>query len=249
MLLLGGAELCAYTLSSAGASGFRSHGRLHRAPPCVLSERIISESDAHAILGVARTATAAEVKRAYKRRARELHPDYGGTAEQFQDLVEAFKKIGGRAASKPGSLESHPMWSYMSELDTYWARELGYENAAGLEEWLQALNWYEENEMEPLTAGSFDEGAEGEVEFGDELPLDESAADEPSDSAAGVSAIEAVLEYRVHLGNEQWRVRWAGAREEESWELLSVIDTEELRDSAVRLRARGDDASPYFEAG
>ena len=123
----------------------------HRARSCVCL------SDPHAILGVPRTATAAEVKRAYKQRAQELHPDHSSdpdAAAQFQQLVDAFKKIGGRAACKPGSLESHPMWSHMSELDTYWAHELGYGSAAALEEWLQALNWYEENEMEPLTAGA-----------------------------------------------------------------------------------------------
>ena len=100
--------------------------------------------------------------------AQELHPDHSSdpdAAAQFQQLVDAFKKIGGRAACKPGSLESHPMWSHMSELDTYWAHELGYGSAAALEEWLQALNWYEENEMEPLTAGAVAEEAPAELEL------------------------------------------------------------------------------------
>ena len=206
----------------------------HRARPCVCL------SDAHAILGVPRTATAAEVKRAYKRRAQELHPDHSSdpdAAAQFQQLVDAFKKIGGRAACKPGSLESHPMWSHMSELDTYWAHELGYGSAAALEEWLQALNWYEENEMEPLTAGAV--AAEEELE---ELEFMDAAA-----SAA--SPIDAVLEYRVHLGNEQWRVRWVDGGEE-SWEVQSVLDTDALRDSASKLRgAAVDDASPYHGVG
>ena len=197
----------------------------HRACVCA------SLSDPHAILGVPRTATAAEVKRAYKRRAQELHPDHSSdpdAAAQFQQLVDAFKKIGGRAACKPGSLESHPMWSHMSELDTYWAHELGYGSAAALEEWLQALNWYEENEMEPLTAGAVAAEEELDVQF---------------------QPIDAVLEYRVHLGNEQWRVRWAEGGEE-SWEVQSVLDTDALRDSASKLRgAAVDDASPYHGVG
>ena len=141
----------------------------HRARSCVCL------SDPHAILGVPRTATAAEVKRAYKRRAQELHPAHSSdpdAAAQFQQLVDAFKKIGGRAACKPGSLESHPMWSHMSELDTYWAHELGYGSAAALEEWLQALNWYEENEMEPLTAGAVAEGGEESWEVQSGLDTD-----------------------------------------------------------------------------
>ena len=206
----------------------------HRACVCA------SLSDPHAILGVPRTATAAEVKRAYKQRAQELHPDHSSdpdAAAQFQQLVDAFKKIGGRAACKPGSLESHPMWSHMSELDTYWAHELGYGSAAALEEWLQALNWYEENEMEPLTAGAVAEG-------GEQAPAEELDA-----AAIADSPIDAVLEYRVHLGNEQWRVRWAEGGEE-SWEVQSVLDTDALRASAAVLRgAAVDDASPYHGVG
>ena len=210
----------------------------HRTRACVCA----SLSDPHAILGVPRTATAAEVKRAYKLRAQELHPDHSSdpdAAAQFQQLVDAFKKIGGRAACKPGSLESHPMWSHMSELDTYWAHELGYGSAAALEEWLQALNWYEENEMEPPTAGAVAEG-------GEEAPAEELELDA---AASAASPIDAVLEYRVHLGNEQWRVRWADGGEE-SWEVLSVLDTDALRDSASKLRgATVDDASPYHGVG
>ena len=233
MLLCGAASFGVVMHRVATAAAPRVDIR-HRARPCVCL------SDPHAILGVPRTATAAEVKRAYKQRAQELHPDHSSdpdAAAQFQQLVDAFKKIGGRAACKPGSLESHPMWSHMSELDTYWAHELGYGSAAALEEWLQALNWYEENEMEPLTAGAV--AAEEELQ---ELELDAAAA-------RAASLIDAVLEYRVHLGNEQWRVRWTEGGEE-SWEVQSVLDTDALRDSAARLRgAAVDDASPYHGVG
>ena len=231
-MLLCGATSFGVAMHRVATAAAPRVGIWHRACVCA------SLSDPHAILGVPRTATAAEVKRAYKQRAQELHPDHSSdpdAATQFQQLVDAFKKIGGRAACKPGSLESHPMWSHMSELDTYWAHELGYGSAAALEDWLQALNWYEENEMEPLTAGAV--AAEEELE----LELDAAAS-------AG-SPIDAVLEYRVHLGNEQWRVRWAEGGEE-SWEVQSVLDTDALRDSASKLRgAAVDDASPYHGVG
>ena len=68
-------------------------------------------------------------------------------------------------------------------------------------------------------------------------------------AASAASPIDAVLEYRVHLGNEQWRVRWAEGGEE-SWEVQSVLDTDALRDSASKLRgAAVDDASPYHGVG
>ena len=69
--------------------------------------------------------------------------------------------------------------------------------------------------MEHEVAGGLDEEELQELEL---------------DAAAGAaSPIDAVLEYRVHLGNEQWRVRWAEGGEE-SWEVQSVLDTDALRD-------------------
>lgn len=64
-------------------------------------------------------------------------------------------------------------------------------------------------------------------------------------SPAGISEL---LAYRVFLGNEQWRVRWAAAsdgggvggdeaEEAISWEAYRVLDTERLRKEAERIRA------------
>ena len=63
-----------------------------------------------------------------------------------------------------------------------------------------------------------------------------------SDEASGVGdeagvGIEELLEYRVWLGNEQWRVRWRGEGEEaDTWETWRVLDTEALRRCAETLR-------------
>ena len=35
------------------------------------------------------------------------------------------------------------MWHEMNDLDQYWARELGYETAAELEDWLQERDCFE----------------------------------------------------------------------------------------------------------
>ena len=49
--------------------------------------------DAYAVIGVPRKATDEEIQAAYKKRARDLHPDHGGSPEQMAELNEAYAKI------------------------------------------------------------------------------------------------------------------------------------------------------------
>ena len=54
-----------------------------------------------------------------------------------------------------------------------------------------------------------------------------------------VSEVAKVCEYRHFKGNDQWRVRWAGESQEETWESMAVLEEcagEELRMRAVQLR-------------
>lgn len=55
-------------------------------------------SSLYQILGVKRTATAAEIKAAYRRRAKRLHPDHGGDPEKFKELLAAYKTLSDPAA-------------------------------------------------------------------------------------------------------------------------------------------------------
>ncbi len=45
---------------------------------------------AFAVLGVPDSATLAEVKRAYREKVKEVHPDHGGDREEFQQVREAY---------------------------------------------------------------------------------------------------------------------------------------------------------------
>ena len=54
--------------------------------------------DPHEILGVAPGASDAEVQRAWRRVSKQVHPDVGGTAEEFRDAREAYDFLTGRAA-------------------------------------------------------------------------------------------------------------------------------------------------------
>ena len=50
-------------------------------------------SDLYAVLDVARDASADEIKRAYRRQAREHHPDAGGDEERFKELNRAYEVL------------------------------------------------------------------------------------------------------------------------------------------------------------
>ena len=54
--------------------------------------------DLYEILGVSRDASDDDIKRAYRRRARELHPDTGGDEEQFKELTTAYEVLKNPAA-------------------------------------------------------------------------------------------------------------------------------------------------------
>ena len=49
--------------------------------------------DLYQMLEVEKTATQAEIKKAYKRKAAKMHPDKGGSEEEFKKLNEAFQVL------------------------------------------------------------------------------------------------------------------------------------------------------------
>jgi curved DNA-binding protein CbpA len=55
-------------------------------------------SDAYEVLGVSAQASEDELRRAYRRRLRQTHPDTGGVAREFQAVQLAWEKVGTPAA-------------------------------------------------------------------------------------------------------------------------------------------------------
>lgn len=228
-----------------GCHGFRP-GPTRSRPPR-LSEGIDEDDarlDPYAVLGLRRDAPMDEIRSAYRKRARELHPDASGdpsTAAEFRQLVVAFKAA---CEYEPGSLETHPLWAKLSGLDRYWARELGYVTAEGLEEWLvmtSKIDDYidEDGQLLPgidpssLEAESAREGSKRTVPTAVSPAVQDDAISDPAGESAeamhgrigeqggvtsvaesSASGIASLLGYRVFLGNEQWRVRWVASTED-----------------------------------
>lgn len=60
-------------------------------------KRVDPTAAAFAVLGVPRNATLREIKRAYREKVKEVHPDRGGDREEFQQVREAYTTARKRA--------------------------------------------------------------------------------------------------------------------------------------------------------
>ena len=213
-----------------------------------------STVDPYTIVGVERDASPTDIKRAFRLRARALHPDVCGdddSAARFCALVEAYHRL---QRLEPGSMETHPCWDQLPDFYHHWARELGHLTAEGLEEWISMLGLYDDEDLmltnlahvTPLEGAEENprEGAEEGAEEGAKEatePATEPATEEVEKSAIGLLEI---MGHRVYLGNEQWQVRWAAEQVGDvagltvtSWERFTVLDTDALRTDAKRWRA------------
>ncbi|USZ66752.1 DnaJ domain-containing protein [Halorussus salilacus] len=67
------------------------------------------------VLGIDRDADDEDIKRAYKRRVKEAHPDHGGTAEEFQAVREAYDRLS--SGDVPPPREDDPEESVQTETE------------------------------------------------------------------------------------------------------------------------------------
>ena len=77
----------------------------------------MEEQEALRVLGLQGPVDATAVKRAYRRLARELHPDAGGDATAFQRVQQAYERIGGGSDVRTGPA---PQQRVASVDDRWW---------------------------------------------------------------------------------------------------------------------------------
>lgn len=124
--------------------------------------------DAYDVLGVASTATEAELKRAYRKLARQTHPDLGGETTSFHLISEAWLVLGEPAsrarydaarASGRRTSSAHPAWTTTSApsrpprhaaADEPKARAHGHPGGADRERYLTLLReWLDAPSLPP----------------------------------------------------------------------------------------------------
>ena len=71
--------------------------------------------DPYEILGVQPGATDAEVQRAWRRVSKRVHPDVGGSAEEFRVALEAYESLRSRGAS--ADRDDMAVWDYEWAVD------------------------------------------------------------------------------------------------------------------------------------
>ncbi len=69
---------------------------------------LVIETDAYAILGVARGCTAGEAREAYRAGVRALHPDHGGDESAFIRLCAAYRQVAEDLERPAGPVPSSP---------------------------------------------------------------------------------------------------------------------------------------------
>ncbi len=64
-------------------------------------------TDHYATLGVAKTATADDIKRAFRKLASQHHPDKGGDTARFQQIQAAYDVLGNEAKRRAYDNHNH----------------------------------------------------------------------------------------------------------------------------------------------
>src|SRR5262249_46032208 len=85
-------------------------GRATASAAATLFAMATTERDYYELLGVSRNASDAEIKKAFRRLARELHPDVSdapGAQERFREVVEAYEVL-----SKPDTRELYDRYGH-----------------------------------------------------------------------------------------------------------------------------------------
>ena len=102
---------------------------------CVVRSELRPGEDLWAIVGTHRHATDAELRRAFRRQARRLHPDMGGDARSFRRLVSAHNILSNRS-----SREAWERHATTAQQTPQWERPSSSGRPDQLQAWLSAVS-------------------------------------------------------------------------------------------------------------
>lgn len=75
----------------------------------------MNKRDYYEVLGVTKTASSDEIKKAYRKRSMETHPDRGGDENQFKEVAEAYEVL-----SDPAKKENYDMYGHNAPKGQNW---------------------------------------------------------------------------------------------------------------------------------
>ena len=104
--------------------------------------------DLYAVLGVPRDASEARIDSAWRSRVKQAHPDLGGDADEFRDVVVAY-----RVLSDPSQRRRYDMATRSPAPDPAWEERFGFDWAAARRPEAKSEPWSREEEW-PVAEGT-----------------------------------------------------------------------------------------------
>lgn len=160
-------------------------------------------------LGVDRTATADEIKQAYRRLAKEHHPDKGGDTARFQEIQQAYDTLGDQSKRsaydnpQPQFGGGSPFGNQFDFGDIFsmFGQNFGQRRNAGhvrLSLWV-SLQDVAQGGKRTVNLGT----AQGTSTIEIEIPLGINDGDNVQYQGLGPGGVDLVVQYRVHP-HQQW---------------------------------------------
>jgi len=167
--------------------------------------------DHYAALGVARTATPDEIKRAFRRLASQHHPDKGGNTQKFQEIQAAYDTLGDAAkraeydnprpqfSGFPGGAQFNMNDIFGQMFGQGFGQQRRQSNFVRMTLWIR-LHDVAQGGNRPVAIGT----AQGQQTIEVEIPLGINDGDSVQYQGLAPGGQDLVIQYRIHP-DPQWQ--------------------------------------------